>query len=292
MKVKYPAMYALMADELRHRDTLRSRETFLKTDGYLEHILQEIYGDRHEMLLPKLVRVDIPFPGMRPRKFPGEKTYRIQRSEFINGLDKQDVDAVFRGIVTYKKTPYKVTENTAKMEKDVKGELWAPYLDNQRADHESIILQAERDWFVQGVTTHRIQNRVELMKLFWDHWDMELIYSEAKKRGRAPAYEPLEHAEMQVIAATIRKHRDKGDHYRAIIDKCMSDWTHSFKRERSSGAVVSDALVNEMIDELYLRVFEREPSEVELAENRQLLKLLMGNLERQRAIGKLIESLI
>ena len=292
MRSQYPAMYALMADELRHRETLRSRESFLTTDGYMERILQDIYGERHEALLPKLVRVEISFPGMRPRKFPGEKTYRIQRPEFINGLDKQDVDAVFRGIVTYKETPYKVTEDATRVEKDIKGEPWAPYLNDQRADYEKIILQAERDWFVQGVPNHRIRNRVELMKLFWDHWDMELIYSEAKKRGSAPAYKPLEDAEMQVIAGTIRKHRKKGDPYQAILKKCMSDWTDSFKRERTSEAGVSDAQINAMIDELYARVFEREPSEAERAENRGLLKLLMGNLERQQAIGKLVESLI
>ena len=292
MRSQYPAIYALMKDELRDRETLRTRESFLTTYGYMERILREIYGDRHEALLPKLVRVDIPFPGMRPKKFPGEKTYRIQRPEFINILYNQDVDAVFRGIVTYKKTPYKVTENATKVRRDVKGELWAPYLDGQRADHEKIILQAERDWFVQGVPSHRIRNRVEIMKLFWDHWDMELIYSEVKKRGSAPAYEPLEDAEMQVIAETIRKHRKKGDSYRAIIDKCMSDWSHSLKKKRLSKTGAGDDRVNAIIDELYEKVFEREPSESELAENRELLKLLMGNLERQRAIGKLVESLI
>ena len=52
------------------------------------------------------------FPGMRP-EIPGRK--RSATAQFINGLDKQDVDAVFRGIVTYKKTPYKVTENATKL---------------------------------------------------------------------------------------------------------------------------------------------------------------------------------
>ncbi|MEM7009906.1 MAG: DUF1592 domain-containing protein, partial [Verrucomicrobiota bacterium] len=293
VRAHYPAMYALMQDELRDRETLRSREGFLTTAGYMDRLLQDIFGDEHEALLPGLVRVDdIPFPGMRPRKFPGEKTYRIQRPEFINGLDKQDVDAVFRGIVTYKKTPFEVTEDTAKATEDSKGEPWAPYLDDQRADHENIILQAERDWFVEGVPGHRIRNRVELMKLFWDHWDMELIYREAQKRGPKPAYEPLADAEMEVIAATIKKHREKGDNYQAIIDKCMSDWTESFKQARNSAAATDDAQFNALIDELYARVFERSPSESERAENRDLLKQFMGKLERQEAIAKLIESLI
>jgi mono/diheme cytochrome c family protein len=292
MKSQYPAMYALMQDELRDRETLRSREAFLTTDGYMDRLLQDIYGDRHDAFLPRLVRVDIPFPGMRPRKFPGEKTYRIQRPEFINGLDKQDVDAVFRGIVTYKKTPFEVAEDTGKTTQDSKGEPWTPYLDGQRADHESIILQAERDWFMQGVPGHRIRNRVELMKLFWDHWDMNLIYREARKRGPAPEYKPLGDTEMQVIAATIRKHRDKGDNYQAIIDKCMSDWTESFKQARASAGSADDGRLNALIDELYARVFERTPSESERAENRELLKRFMGKLERQQAIAKLIESLV
>ena len=38
----------------------------------MERLLQDIYGDEHEALLPKLVRVDIPYPGMRPRKFPAK----------------------------------------------------------------------------------------------------------------------------------------------------------------------------------------------------------------------------
>ena len=73
---------------------------------------------------------------------------------------------MFRSMMTYKKTPITFTEDKAKIAKDVKGETWAPYLDSQRADHESIILQAERDWFMQGVPSHRIRNRVEQMKIF------------------------------------------------------------------------------------------------------------------------------
>ena len=54
MKAQYPAMYALMQDELQHRETVRSRKDFLATDKYMERLLQEIYGDKHEALLPKL----------------------------------------------------------------------------------------------------------------------------------------------------------------------------------------------------------------------------------------------
>lgn len=292
MKAQYPAMHALMQDELQHRETLQSRRDFLETDKYMDRLLQEIYVDKHGALLPRLERVDIPFPGMRTRMFPGEKTYRIQRPEFLDGLDRQDVDAVFRSIVTYKKTPYEVTEDTDKVMEDDKGSPWAPYLDDQRADHEKIILQAEGDWVRQGVSAYRIQNRITLMKVFWDHWDMDLIYREARKLDPAPAYKQLNDGEMQVIAATIKKHREKGDSYQAIIEKCVSEWAESFRQERESAFGADDARINALIDELYARIFERPASESERAENRELLKLFMVKLERQQAIAKLIESLI
>ena len=120
---------------------------------------------------------------------------------------------------------------------------WAPYLDSQRADHESIILQAERDWFMQGVPSHRVRNRVEQMKIFWDHWDMDLIYREAEKRGIAPAYKPLDDAEMQVDEHD-KEASPEGDDYQAIIDKCMSDWSGSFEHVRRSAVGSDDSLAN------------------------------------------------
>ena len=131
-----------------------------------------------------------------------------------------------------------------------------------------------------------------MMKVFWDHWDMELIYREARKRSPAPAYKPLSDEEMRVIAATIKKHRKKGDSYQAIIEKCVSDWTASFKEERESAAGADDAGIKALIDELYARIFERSPSESERSDNGELLKLFMAKIGRQQAIAKLIESLI
>ena len=292
MRAHYPAMFALMKTELEHRATLRSREKFLTTFGYMDQLLNDIYGDKHELLLPEITRVDIPFPGMRKRMFPGEKTYRIGRPQFLNGLDSEDVDAIFRSILTYKKTPYKVTEDATKVQKDDKGSPWMPYLSDQRADYETIILQAEHDWVVHGVSDYRIQNRVKLMKIFWDHWDMDLIYREAKNRGAAPTYKPLDDAEMSAIEKTVRKHRQKGDTYQAVIDKCMADWESSFKAEREAEGSADDQKLEALVVELFAKVFEREPKAVELSDNVALFKGYMAKLECQQAIAKLIESFI
>ncbi len=292
MKAHYPAMYALMKTELELRETLRSRENFLATYGYMDRLLNDIYGDEHEALLPKLVRIDISFPGMRERKFPGEKTYRIGRPEFIGNLDSQDVDAIFRSIVVYKKTPYEVTEDETKVTKDDAGSDWAPYLDDQRADYEKIISQAERDWFMHGVSDYRIQNRIEMMKIFWDHWDMDLVYREAKKRGPAPAYTPLNDSEMQAIAATIKQHRKQGDTYSQIVEKCMADWEASFEAEREVVAGSGDKALGDLVAELYRKIYERHPTDEEIARNVALMESYLSELEMQPAIAKLVESLV
>ena len=292
MKANYPAMYALMQDELEHREVVRRREEFLSTGVNMDRFLREIHGDKHESLLPVVERFETPFPGMRKRMFPGERTYRIQRSEFLGNIDKQDADAIFRGIIAYKKAPYEVAEDTTKVSKDAKGNPWSPYLEDQRADFEKVIREAERQWFIEGVSAFRIQNRITVMKVFWDHWDMNLIYGEAKKRGATASYQPLDETEMQEIAATIKKYRKKGDNYREIIEKCVADWSESFKQKRESAAGADDGRISAMIDELYAKIFERPPTETEQSENRELFKLFTAKVDRQEAIAKLIESLI
>ena len=63
MKAHYPAMFNFMKAEFEHRETLRLREAFLTTPSFMEHLLQEIYGDQHDELLPTYVRNNIPYPG-------------------------------------------------------------------------------------------------------------------------------------------------------------------------------------------------------------------------------------
>ena len=52
MKAHYPATYALMKDELDQRETLRSRENFLKSHSFMARLLEEIHGKEHAKLLP------------------------------------------------------------------------------------------------------------------------------------------------------------------------------------------------------------------------------------------------
>lgn len=293
MKAHYPAMSELMKAELDHRDTLRSRERFLKTYSFMERLLKDIHGDQHEALLPRVLRKEIPYPGP-----PKHSTNGIQKRhtnhEFLGRFDQEDIRAILRGIATYKRTAYELEELTAESQKDRRGEpVWAPYSAADRAEFDNIVLQSEQDWCVEGVTDNRIQNRIITMKLFYDTWDMNLLYQHVKNGNFGPAkYVPFNDAEMTVITEAIKKHRKPGDRYLEIIDKCMADWQASFKAKREAADGTDETLMAQLIVELYAQIFEREPSVAELAENQEHFKLHIGKLNRQQAIAKLIESMV
>ncbi|MCP4830370.1 MAG: DUF1588 domain-containing protein [Proteobacteria bacterium] len=293
MKAQYPAMHTLMSDELRQRDTLRSRDRFLRTPGYMKRLLKDIYGDEHEKLLPELVRKQIAYPGPIAHKHGGFNK-RNSNLGFLPRFNREDIQAIMRGIATYKETPYKIVELAEQAKLDSRGNLaWAPYSEADRAEFDRIIERSERDWYIQGATDYRIQNRITTMKLFFDTWDMQVLYTHVEKGNFAPPrYLPLSDDEMSVVVAAIKKHRKPGDRYEQIIEKCMADWDAGFRADREAAGGPDDAAVGLLIDELYARVFERRPTDAERAENAELLRLYMGKLDRQQGIAKLIESLI
>ena len=293
MKAHYPATYALMKDELEQRETLRSRENFLKSHSFMARLLKEIHGKEHEKLLPEVIRQDIPYPGPPKHQANGIQK-RHENLEFLGRFDQEDIRAILRGITTYKQTEYKVEKITEKSESDNKGNaVWAPYSEANLAEYNHIIEQCERDWFLEGVTDYRIQNRITTMKLFYDTWDMNRLYPHIQKGNYSePKYVPLNDPEMEIITKAIKKNRKSGDRYVEIIEKCLSDWQAEFKAARESTNGTDNAVIAKFVIELYEQILEREPTGSELDENIGQFKLYLSKLDRQKAIGKLIESLV
>ena len=199
-----------------------------------------------------------------------------------------------QGIATYKQTDYKVEEITSKVQQDRQGNpVWAPYSEANLSEFNNIIQQCERDWFRKGVTDYRIKNRITTMKLFYDTWDMNKLYSHIKTGNfRLPKYAPLSDQEMTVITQSIKKHRKQGDDYRQITEKCLKDWDASFREERDSATSSDDIAIGQLLFELYENIYERQPTDRETEDNINLFRIYLEKLDRQQAIGKLIESLI
>ena len=293
MKAHYPAMYTLMKPELDYRETLRKRDAFLRTYPFMERLLREIYGNQHQELLPTLVRKELPYPGP-PKHTKNGIQKRHENMEFLNRFNREDTQAILNGIAIYKRTAYKVQENAAASQTDAQGNpVWAPYSTANLSEFDNIISQCERDWHRQGVTPYRIQNRVTTMKLLYDTWDMNRLYKHIEKGSfGVPKYVPLSNEEMVTLSETILKHREPGDTHQKIIDKCLADWNQSFKALQEADGGGSDTMITQVITELYSQILERPPTETEIASSSEQFKLHAAKLDRQKAIGKLIESLL
>ncbi len=263
VKSKYPAILALMETEYQHRAILASRQRFLTTYSYMEQLLKDIYAEKNEALLPSVKPVNVPYP--EPVIRSGQVMRERNLGHFAS-MDQVDLTAILRGINVY---------------------------NGEGVEYDRIIEQSERDWVMQGVPDSRIENRVGRMKSFYVSWDMPTIFKHAyDKRFARPAYTPMKDAEMQVIVATIKKHRKQGDGYQAIIDKCMADWEVSLKAECDAMPAPSNDLLSALVKQLYEKIYDRQPTQEEIEKNIAVLITFMDKLDRQTAIAKLIESLI
>lgn len=293
MKSYYPAMYDFMKAELTYRESIRARKKFLTSPSFMEQLLQDIYGQQHVKLLPKLVRKKIPYPGP-PKHTNNGIQKRHENLEFLGRFDREDIQAILQGIATYIRTDYQVEEDMSEVKRDLQGNpVWSPYRKSDLAEFDYIIQQCEQAWFREGVTDYRIENRITTMKLFFDTWDMNKLYSHVKNGSfKLPNYSPLSDQEMVAIKQAILKHRVRGDHYLKIIDKCLRDWELGYIINRSATAQSDLAEIEALIVELYDAIFERAPSALEIDDSANLFGIYLEKLDRQKAIGKLIESLI
>ena len=264
MKAHYPAMHRIMKTELAHREILASRERIL--NAYIENVAQNIYKERNEALLPEFVRIEVDEVSI-PLDSKGNPRAKEDNMELLRTrYDRQDIEAIYRGIQKYK-------------QEDV------PY--------EEVMEKCERDWFNFGVHEKRLSGRVMLMKIMGARWDMSLVYEDVRKQNMAlAAYRLLSESEMQLINTSIKKHRKQGDRYSQVIEKCMNDWAASFKAERVAAGQAGEKQINDLVDELFAKIYEREPTEQEAQENIALTKTYMKTLGNQEAIAKLIETLI
>jgi mono/diheme cytochrome c family protein len=263
MKAHYPSMYSLMQTEIEHRNTLRAREQFLTKYTYMETLLKEIYGDQHASLLPPMQRQQVRYP--EPVMKNG-KLFIETNLGLLDRMDPIDLEAVYRGINAYQ---------------------------GEGVEYDQIIEQSERDWFMEGVVASRIHNRISMMKAFHVVWDLKGIIKKASdSQYSRPKYVPLNDAEMTLIVESIKKHRRQGDTYQDIIHKCRADWEASFKAQQNASPKTDNALLSQMVTQLYEKIFERKPTQDEVDNNISMLKSFIEKLGRQAAVAKLIESMI
>ena len=254
-----PVTREVLAMEDEHEKTLASRQEFL--DDFIAAVCEQIYGQKNAALLPKFVPVELKV-GQGLDSDQTGKSKLLPPQVAFGYLEKAGGMADFTDVVSDPANANKTPEQIADI--------------------------CERIWFNRGDYKRDIQGRLALIRDYCDAF-RERVKESRKHKPRE--YKPLNEAEMEQVTAAIRKHRQKGDTYNEIIEKCMTGWERQFKQDRIDAGPPSDELYLRMIDELFVQVLERSPESTEAAEYLQLVKGYTEKLGRRKAVQKLIQTL-
>lgn len=254
-----PAIVEIMAMEDEQNARLTTRREFL--EDFISRLCLEIYGEENESLLPAFKPVAL------------NEVKELEEGE------------------TYKKAPFHVAQN---MLKGLEGDgtvyqlLMVP--EHQAKSDEEFQALCERTWFYHGDHERKIQGRMTILR---DYLPEIRAHLEKDRRKFKPlVYEPLEKTEMEVIKASIRKHREEGDFYGELIDKCLADWKRGFEEERITAGPPPDELLATLIDQLSLLILERSPTVEESEAYLGLARSYVAKLGNLKAIQKLIQTFI
>ena len=248
-----PAVTAIMAAEWEHKKILAARQSYLTAN--IEQLLREVFQEKHESLLPAFVATKPapPAPTVGPDGKPLKKP-------------------VF---------------DTAKPSNDELNEIWATIRKHTKSGEsvEALAIRCEREWFYSGLNERNIQARLAFLRGYLD----DLL----KRMPSAPSAssKPPADAELAVIRAALRKHRQAGDTYLTVISKCMAEWSDEFRREREKTKPTEEA-VGKLVEQLFTKIIERTPTVQEQAEYAALTKSYLQKMGNEKAIDKLLQTLI
>ena len=255
-----PAVRKVLSLEDQHEATLVSRRAFL--EKYIATVCEQIYGDQNQSLLPAFVPVKL----NEKKQFSAEDTKK----------DKRLPVPVAQGTLTKSGGWYVFTQvalNPANKDKT----------DQEIAD------LCERIWFYNGDYERDIQGRLSILRDYMADFRAGLPKD---RRAKLDIYKPLDEAEMQLIQASIRKHRKQGDRYSEIVEKSLADWDRQFTQERIDLGPPSDELYAELINELFVQILERSPDTAEAGGYLALVKGYTDKLGLRKSVQKLIQTIM
>ena len=254
-----PAIAQIMALEDQHNATLASRQEFL--ENHIATVCKETYGPENAAMLPTFVAAKL-----------------------------KAVEVLAEG-ETYKKAPFHVAQNMLKSlegEDTVYQSLLNP--EHEHTSDDAFREMCERTWFYYGDHERKIQGRMTILRDYLPEIRENLVKNARKYKPLV--YHPLSESEMEILQASIIKHRQKGDHYLTVINRCMTDWETGFDQQRIEAGPPSDELLSELVDQLFLQILERSPDQEEAGEFLALSKTYGAKLGNLKGIQKLIQTLI
>ncbi|MFT5124199.1 MAG: hypothetical protein ACI97B_002834 [Verrucomicrobiales bacterium] len=249
-----PAIEAIMHQEWEQEKLRASRETFLGT--FIETVLEEIYGDEHEALLPVFVPIEI--------KPPVESDNKKSPFHAANP-GTQELILIFHSMQR---------------------------LQREGDSDEQLIKRCEREWFNHGHDGRKIQTRLTFLAGYLEEFRGQIKQHRYEEKHKLPAYRPPQEAEMKVLTDALTRHRKKGDRYNEVIRKCMADWDAGFKQERMDAGPPDDEWVRALVEQLFVKILEHSPTTEETDKYATLAHTYIQSLGNPAAIEKLIQTLL
>jgi hypothetical protein len=249
-----PSIEKIMAAEWNDQKILAARETYLNAN--IEPLLREMFKDKHEAMLPKFVASK---PGPPPATV-GPDGKPLKKSVFDIATPGNDELSQIWGTMR---------RNSQNGEKD-----------------EELIVKCERDWFLFGVNERTVLLRVNFMRGY-----MEDLVKRMPKPNINVTKPPAD-TELAIMREAIAKYRKPGDRYNAIIAACLAAWAEEMKQVRLKVGPITDAMTDDLVDQLFVKIIERTPTPHEKAEYCKLTNSFFQTIGNEKAIDKLIQTLI
>jgi len=251
-----PAAHEIMALEESHKRTLAERDKFLNT--FADVIFKDVFKDRHEQLLPTFVPVNVPEPiadngGTKKAPFHAANPGRDELRLIYHAMRKHEP----------------TSKNDAEM-----------------------IAKCEKDWFYFGDHPRKIEARITFLQNYMAEWRSQIEQLKYAEREKPPVYKPRSEEEMQAIRAALLKNRKPGDRFKDVIAKSMAQWAAEFEQARIDAGAPPREQVVALVQQLFEKVLERQPTPEETEKYAGLTTSYMVNLGRENAIKKLMQTLL
>ncbi|MDX1679461.1 MAG: DUF1588 domain-containing protein [Akkermansiaceae bacterium] len=250
-----PAAHEILAEETKKQETLAQRKNFL--DAHVEQVLKDTFGDQHEKMLPRFIRLEIPNTSTT-----GEtKKAGIDSAK----LSHEEMSRMYHSMKRHEKPGMSEAQ---------------------------LIEACEREWFYRGDAVRDIQARINFLTNYMADFRKYWIRYNYENKYRKQPYKPLADEEMQVVVEALKRHRKSGDTFQDVIDQCVAGWNSEYAQWREQQGQPSDEQIAALVDELFMLILERSPRELETTEYRELTAGYFASLERGPAIQKLMQTVM
>ncbi len=252
-----PAIAEIMQLEWEQEQTLTSRESFL--NNFIDQIIQDLYQDQYESWLPAFVRVEV--------------------DQNLPPTDQETKKAPFHAAQPVHSELVLIFQSMRKQEQDGDSD-------------QQLIEKCEREWFNFGHHERKIQARVTFLNNYMSEWRDVIEKHRYAEKHKPLVYRPASEAEMEAINAAIGKHHEPGDRFNTVIGRCMDQWQQEFHQQRIEAGPPTPELLASLVEQLFEKILERSPTAKEIDQYVSLMQSYVSGMGNQRAIEKLIQTLI